>query len=87
MCKTNRELEHEFCTSSNHYYLSLVWMYIDNRMCQDTSTLTIDNWSERVNNSGQINNKHLHTLEFAIHLYIRKIQKSCIFKSTIMIHC
>jgi hypothetical protein len=30
-----------FCSPSDHYYLSLVWMYLDSKMCLYTSTLVI----------------------------------------------
>jgi hypothetical protein len=29
----------KYSTPSDRYYLSLVWMYLDTKMCPDTSTL------------------------------------------------
>jgi hypothetical protein len=35
------------CTPFDQYYLSLVWVYLDTKMCLDTFTLTIGNSGRR----------------------------------------
>jgi hypothetical protein len=34
-------------TPSDHYYLSLIWMYLDTKMCPDTSILGTSNSGRR----------------------------------------